>query len=214
MRIDLRGCSCEAVANFIFGHPVADDPEEEDGWWWGTEFVFDPIDLVMHLVAIFRSAASLPAHFSREQLEQGFWLLISPWELGLEELIHDRQIPWPARAELIASTVDLYRDLFAHDPLETSSHMFWDALAYGYGSQPRQSQLDPEHVSIQDAMFAALSQILELPSLPCQRAALHGLGHLRHPATEALVTKYLAARPELAEADRAYAMACVRGEVQ
>lgn len=34
---------------------------------------------------------------------------------------------------------------------------------------------------VQDAMFAALLQILRIDSLPCQRAALHGLGHLRPP---------------------------------
>jgi hypothetical protein len=213
MQIDLRGRALIEVADFVFAHPVAAEPEDKS-WWWKTDFVFDPIEQATHIAAIFRSAADLRERYSRDQLEQGFWFLISGVEGGLEDLIWDTRIPWEVRARLIDSTVDLYRQLFMVDPLDTCAHMFWDALAYGYCVPTRQPKTNPEDRRIQDAMFAALRQILELDSLGCQRAALHGLGHLRHADTEGLITTYLQQRPGLSNADRKYALACVSGDVQ
>jgi hypothetical protein len=114
---------------------------------------------------------------------------------------------------LIDATVDLYRDLFAIDPLDTSSHMFWDGIAYDYGLT-RDPKSNVEDRRVQHAMFEALVQILQLDSLTCQRAALHGLGHLRHRETEKAVEDFLDRNPNLSEQDRAYARACASGTMQ
>ena len=66
---------------------------------------------------------------------------------------------------------------------------------------------------MQDVMFETISAILFLDSPHCQKAALHGLGHLHHPDTQPLVQRYLEAHPSLAEADREYALAAARFEV-
>ena len=63
-------------------------------------------------------------------------------------------------------------------------------------------------------MFEALVQILRLDSVPCQRAALHGLGHLRHRETEKAVEDFLARNPNLPEKDRAYARTCAGGTME
>jgi hypothetical protein len=67
---------------------------------------------------------------------------------------------------------------------------------------------------MQNAMFETLSQILSLPSLECQRAALHGLGHLHHPDTEALVLRYLERNESIEPSHRVYAQAASRFQVQ
>jgi hypothetical protein len=210
--IDLRGRDLEGVTDFIFGHLVPEDPNSK-GWYWDVDPTFDPREQVTHLTAIFRNAADLRARYSPGQLEQGFWYLISGADGGLSDLLWNSAVPWDARAELIDATVALYRDLFAIDPLDTSSHMFWDGIAYDYGLT-RNPETNAEDRRVQDAMFDALLQILGLDSLPCKRAALHGLGHLRHRETEKAIKDFLARNPSLSEKDRAYALACARGKMR
>ena len=212
MDIDLRGRDLEGVTDFIFGHSVPEDPNS-NGWHWDVDLTFDPREQVAHLTAIFRNAADLRVRYSPGQLEQGFWYLISGADGGLSDLLWNTAVPWEARAELIDATVVLYRDLFAVDPLDTSSHMFWDGIAYDYGLT-RDPMSNVEDRRVQHAIFKALVQILGLDSLTCQRAALHGLGHLRHPETEKAVEDFLARNPDLAENDRAYARACATGTMQ
>ena len=213
MDIDLRGRDLEGVTDFIFGHPVPEDPNSKE-WCWEVDLTFHPREQVAHLTAIFRHAADLRSRYSPGQLEQGFWYLISGADGGLSDLLWNTAVPWEARAELIDATVALYRDLFAIDPLDTSSHMFWDGIAYDYFCGNRDPETNAEDRRVQDAMFDALLQILSLDSLPCQRAALHGLGHLRHRETEKAVEDFLARNPNLSEKDRAYARACASGTMQ
>jgi hypothetical protein len=210
--IDLRGRDLKSVTDFIFGHPAPEDPKWKD-WYWEVDLTFDPREQVEHLIAIFRNAADLRSRYSPGQLEQGFWYLISGADGGLCSLLWNTAVRWKARAELIDATVALYRDLFAVDPLDTSAHMFWDGIAYDYGLT-RDPETNAEDRRVQDAMFDALLRILRLDSLPCQRAALHGLGHLRHRKTEKAVEDFLARNPNLSEKDRAYARACASGTMQ
>lgn len=213
MDVGLRGRDLESVTDFIFDHPVPEDPDAK-GWYWNVDLTFDPREQVAHLTAIFRNASDLRSRYSPEQLEQGFWYLISGADGGICDLIWNPAVHWAARAELIDATVALYRDLFAVDPLDSSSHMFWDGIAYDYFCGICDPEKNAEDRRVQDAMFAALLQILSLDSLPCQRAALHGLGHLRHPQTEKAVQDFLDRNPNLSEDDRAYARACAKGTIQ
>lgn len=212
MDIDLRGRDGAGVTDFIFGHPVPKDPNST-GWYWDVDLTFDPREQVAHVTAIFRNAADLRSRYSPGQLEQGFWYLISGADGGLCDLLWNTAVPWEKRADLIAATLALYRDLFAVDPLDTSSHMFWDGIAYDYGLT-RDPETNAEDRRVQDAIFDTLLQILSLESLPCQRAALHGLGHLRHRETEKAVEDFLARNPNLSEKDRAYARACASGTMR
>ena len=201
------------MAELIFGHPVRQNPATDTGWWWDSDIVFDPAEHAANLAALFRDPSDLRSRFSSDQLEQGFWYLISGAPGCLENLLWDPDIPWKVREELIESTVDLYLKLFAHDPLDTSAYMFWDSLGYGYGHGTRHPATDVEDRRIQETMFLTLQQILGIDSLPCQHAALHGLGHLRHPDTGTVVMKYLEHHPELSEEDRSYAISCITGDI-
>ena len=172
MDIDLRGRDLEGVTDFIFGHPVPEDPNSNDNWYWHVDLTFNPREQVVHLTAIFRNAADLRSRYPPDQLEQGFWYLIGGADGGLDDLLWNTAVRWTARAELIDATVALYRDLFAVDPLDSSSFMFWDGIAYDYSCGIRDPETNAEDRRVQDAMFEALVQILALDSLPCQRACL------------------------------------------
>lgn len=213
MRVDLRGRDLERVTDGIFNHAISDEAAH-NSWWWQSEIVFEPIEHVGNLTSIFRNPQPLRRRYTRDQMEQGFWFLISGATGALEDVLWDSSVPWNNRALLIASTVDLYRQLFAHDPLDTSAYMFWDALAYGYCVPTRHPESDVEDSRVQGAMFAALQQILAIDSVPCQLAALHGLGHLRHPNTEHVICLYLERNPILTTAHRSYALACITGDIQ
>lgn len=63
---------------------------------------------------------------------------------------------------------------------------------------------------MQNVMFESLVEILALDSEHCQDAALHGLGHLHHPATEQIIQSYLAQHPSLDKNRRDYALAAAR----
>lgn len=52
-------------------------------------------------------------------------------------------------------------------------------------------------IELSTTMFETLSRILSLPDRECQRAALHGLGHLRHRDTSRVVADYLARNASL-----------------
>ncbi len=213
MEFDLRGRSLDDIKDFIFNHPVPTITDEA-GWWWEAIVELDPVEYATRLIDIFRQPADLRTRYTREQLEQGFWMLISGADTSLGSLLWETAIPWDVRETLIQSTVDLYEKLFALEPLDSSVHMFWDALAYDYCVPTRYPETDNEDRRVQEAMFSALTQILRIDSITCQMAALHGLGHLRHRDTERAITAYLAANPTLEDDHRQYALACISGDIQ
>jgi hypothetical protein len=107
----------------------------------------------------------------------------------------------------------LFERFFSSESLESFPFMWWDPLAYDWHCGNRSRENGGEDLWMQDAMFETLAQILDLPSLECQRAALHGLGHLHHPDTETLVLRYLAGNGPMDPALREYAQAASRFEV-
>jgi hypothetical protein len=146
MEFDLRGRSLEEIKAFIFAHPVP-TIQDEAGWWWEAIVEFDVEEYATTLTEIFRDPAALPTRYTREELEQGFWLLISGADTGLESLLWDTAVPSEVRQALIQATVDLYAKLFAFEPLDTSVYMFWDALAYGYCVPTRNPETDSGRAS-------------------------------------------------------------------
>jgi hypothetical protein len=76
------------------------------------------------------------------------------------------------------------------------------------------SQLTVDERDLLDVIFETLGRILELPDSRSQQFALHGLGHLNHPAVPALVENYLKAHGDsLSEEQRQYARDAAQGMV-
>ena len=107
----------------------------------------------------------------------------------------------------------LFKDLFFAEPLDTAVYMWWDSFCYDWHCGNRKRERGGEDMAMQDVMFETLSQILAIPSEICQGAAIHGLSHLHHPKTEALIQRYLDRNPSLSEEWRATALAASRFEL-
>jgi hypothetical protein len=109
---------------------------------------------------------------------------------------------------------DLFRNFFATEPLDSSVQMWWDSLCYDWHCGYRKRERGGEDERMQDVIFQTLTAILALDSNICQRAALHGLGHLHHPETEDLIARYIARHPNLPKDQLQYALAAAKFEVQ
>ncbi len=90
---------------------------------------------------------------------------------------------------------ELFARLFAREPLDTASYMWWDLLTDGLDMADEFPVPDGPRVA--SVMFDVLGQVLNVEARGCQKAALHGLNHLRDPRTGAVVKEWIARHPTL-----------------
>lgn len=212
---DVRHANLPEFEDFVFQHDVH-NIASSDTWYHqlDLEIRYDPAHNARRLIEMFEGAQSLLGKYTRAQLEQGCWALFGAgFDGNLETLIWENDLPVETKETLIQSMYYMYRDLFAIDPLETACEMWWDGLAYDIHPMGRADpQTNPEHKRIQNVMFETLSKILALDAVHCQFAALHGLNHVRHPDTNALVKEYVESNPALSNSDVEYAALCANGD--
>jgi len=212
--IDISKFSFDEFMMFLFDRDVPAETEKRDPWYWHTEVTLDPEQVCIHYVRLFREPKFLLERFSRKQLEQGFWGIQSGnINCSVALIIWMDGLPFLLRESCVRSMFHLFEHLFAIEPLETSAHMWWDSLCYGWHCGNRNRARGGEDLSMQDVMFETLRKTLALDSEFCQSAALHGLGHLHHPETEQLVQQYLKQRPALDCELREYALAAARFQI-
>lgn len=186
----------------------------DDSWYYHAEVVFDAELICNHYIRLFNSPEFLLNQFSKAQLEQGFWAILGPnLDCSAHEIVLDCDLPFDKKETCIASMFDLFKLLFANEPLDCSPHMWWDSFCYDWHCENRKRERGGEDLLLQDAMFRTLSKILSLESETCQLAALHGLGHLHHPDTTNLVASYIEARPSLSKEMREYAIAASESKI-
>jgi hypothetical protein len=215
---NLRDATFEGFVDFLFDREVVPTPVAGTGaaepWYWHAEVAFDPMQVASFYIELFTGPRFLLDRFSLDQVEQGFWAIQSSnIECAVTEIIWHPQLPFEIRESCVRSMYHLYELLFADVPLETSSDMWWDSLAYDWHCGNRVRVKGGEDHLMQDIMFDTLGRILQIPSVSCQGAALHGLGHLHHPETSNLILAYLSQNPELDEELKEYAVAAARFEV-
>jgi hypothetical protein len=215
---DISSSSFDEFVDFLFKREVVPLPEGPDRdkkpepWYWHADVTFDTRRVLTFYVQLFEGPEFLMARYSKEQLEQGFWAIISGnIECSVTEVIWEKKIPFEERAACVRSMYHLFERFFLKEPLETSSNMWWDALAYDWHCDNRSRANGGEDESMQDVMYETLERILVLPNEACQAAALHGIGHLHHPRTPEAIERFLARQlsPEL----RDYALAAGRFEI-
>ena len=225
-QVDLRGSTFDGFVDFLFARGV---PSEEESfaalaakgetdkwnpWYWQTEAIAEPARLCEFYTRMFLQPGFLAERFSKDQLEQGFWAIqCSPLDCSAYNTIWSQEVPFSAREECVRSMFYLFRDLFFSEPLQNAVCMWWDSFCYAWHCGNRKRERGGEDMTMQDVMFATLSEILSLPSEICQGAALHGLSHLHHPETAALVNRYLERNPTLGEEWKATALATARFEL-
>lgn len=209
---DLGGISFENFVLFLFDREVSVESEEDaEHWYYSAEIAFEPGEIAAHYVRLFEQPEFLLSQFSKRQLEEGFWAIQSPnLECGVSQLMWVDELPFSIRENCVRSMFHLFERLFAHEALETSVQMWWDSLCYDWHCGNRSRDKGGEDQLMQDVLFETLSRILELDSVICQGAALHGLGHLHHPSTEQLVDAYLERRAGIDPKLKEYALAAAR----
>jgi hypothetical protein len=215
--VDISQFSFEEFVTFMFDREVQDKTEEWNPWYWHINVSIDPQRLCGYFTRLFSAPGFLLERFSKAQLEEGFWAIPSGGylECSVNELIWNTNLPFADREECVKSMFYLYRDLFAAEPLDSAASMWWDTLCWDLWHQGNRDRLrGGEDMTMQDVMFETLVRILALDSEHCQKAALHGLGHLHHPAADEAIQGYLAKHPSLSEEWREYALAAARFEVQ
>jgi hypothetical protein len=212
--IHLTNCSFNEFISFLFDHDVPPESEKYDPWYFHVEVEFDAKKICAYYVQLFRQPESLLTRFTKPQLEQGFWAIQGPnLNCSVFRIIEDSDQPLSNRGECIDSMTDLFRRLFAKEPLDTSVQMWWDSLCYDWHCGNRSRERGGEDLELQNIFFRALAEVLEIDSWTCQGAALHGLGHLHHPDSKKLIERYIEEHPSLTQEQRAYALAAARFEV-
>lgn len=217
-RVDITHYSFDQFVDFLFSREITNpdlDPDKPEPWYWHTEVVFDPATISDFYIKLFREPTFLIQRFSKVQLDDAFWSIqVENLECSVHTIIFDTELPLTTRTLCIDSMVDLFQKLFAVDPLDTAAFMWWDSLCYDWHCGNRHRDRGGDDMQLQDVIYTALSKILFIESEICQRAALHGLGHLHHPETGVLVDRYLQAHPALNEELRDYAIAAAHFKVQ
>jgi hypothetical protein len=218
--IDLTKATADEFASFWFDHKVAPravapGADERSAWYdGGVEISFDPAHHAENFAQMF-SAPQRLRRYSPSQLEQGFWAMWSPVvHGGLVDAIWSPSVPWESRERLIRSMVHVFKGLFVSEPLETASYMWWDMIASQLERGPSGASAVADAPKVRSVMFEVVCEILEIEAETCQRAALHGLNHLRHPNTPEVIRKWLDKwldrHPTLDPKLRAYADDCAR----
>ena len=213
--IDISRYSFDEFVTFLFDRDVPPKTAKRDPWYWHTEVTYTPDLICGYYVRLFRQPHFLVQRFSNPQLEQAFWAIPS-WNLDCSaaRIMWDCDLPLAKREECVRAMADLFRNLFANEPLETSVQMWWDSLCYDWHCGNRAREWGGEDEQMQDVIFETLTAILAFDSDICQGAALHGLGHLHHPETEDLIQRYIAEHPTLSKGQLEYALAAAKFEVQ
>jgi hypothetical protein len=219
MRIDLREATYDEWLTFIFDHPVPpawEDHDSSQAWYWqgDLQLVVDPIKQISFLTRFTQSADEILGRYTEDQIDQGLWYIFSAGgEAEFYDHLWNPKVPWELRERCIAALPQLWPRLFEQADVGTMSYMLWDSLAHPYDHGRRKPGDHPEDHRVQDAICDALRSQLSSTLGPTQYAALHGLGHLRHPDTQNIIEGFLG-RSDIGDDLREYAAKILAGAFQ
>lgn len=213
--VDLTNSSFDDFIRFLFDRDVSVESEGRDYWYWHVEVEFDAKTIGAYYLRLFTQPEFLLARFTNAQLEQGFWAIQGPnLDCSVYRFIEDSDVPLSAREDSIRAMADLFERLFATASFgDTAVEMWWDSLCYDWHCRNRKRERGGEDLKLQDLYFHTLAKVLAIESSTCQKAALHGLGHLHHPATKDLIERFLVEHPSLTQEQKAYALAAAEFRV-
>ncbi len=219
-----NAASFDEWLKWVFDHPVAGDKEKE--WWWaepdadegGRWLDRPPVQALTFVTKLFENPVGHLSRYSDGQIDQGLWFIVHGANSKHFEWLMDGRIDLGLRKRCIRSIENLSRTLFAprcsdeviHGtrPLDSICYMLWDLAIHGSYPEVRDREIDGESVN-------TLARIITMPSIACQRSALHGLGHLVFDARIGcdIIQKYLDDNPDLRGDIRKYAEQALLGKV-
>lgn len=203
--------SSEELTKPVWYHRIDNPPTE-----WELRYaaeINDPVATAIRIRHLFSNSGALLQGFSDDQVGHGLSFIVDGSLGGEIHVLGNRDVPPVLRITGLRSIVTLFREVFAarlsadgavSRQLDYICFMFWDVanLAYADG----------------ETVLDVLEQTLALGSEPCQRAALHGLGHEywstrdRGHVTD-IVDRWLTRNPRVAGALRDYAERAQIGDV-
>lgn len=215
---DITSATFDEFVEFMFDREVTLYVENANPasrpWYWDADVRFAPQKTLAFYIRLFSEPEFLLNRYTAPQLEQAFWAIPScNIDCSVAYLIWDTRLSFEMRESCVRSMYELYARLFAKAPLENSTDMWWDSLAYDWHCGIRLRANGGEDLAMQNVMFETLVRILKLPQEHCQGAALHGLGHLHHPETDMAIQCFLTERPNIDPELKAYALSAAKFEV-
>jgi hypothetical protein len=208
--LDLSNKNFEQFEEFFFKRDVV--PDEKQFEYFFTDLAGElyeeplhssPIVVVEHLNKLFSEFGRIAPKYSLAQLDQGIWGIWGE-NLRLNELLWDSSVSIEKRVQCIRSMYYVYSEFVSKSKAEVMVNcfdMWWDLILHGFWFQQKLferhvkmgdvSALDAESRQLLDVMFDTLKQILALPDERTRRCALHGLGHLHHPAVRETVQLFI-----------------------
>jgi hypothetical protein len=214
--IDISRYSFDEFVTFLFDRDWPPTTVAKfDPWYYHTEVVYPPDLICGYYVRLFQQPQFLLERFSKLQLEEGFWAIqVDNLDCSASQIIWRPNLPFAAREECVRTMADLFRNFFATEALDSSVQMWWDSLCYDWHCGNRKRERGGEDEQMQDVIFQTLTAILALDSSICQKAALHGLGHLHPPRNGKSNCALYRATPNLTKEQLEYALAAAKFEVQ
>ena len=208
--LDLSSKSFDQFLEFFFNREVLPDEKQFDyyltdldGERYDEAVPSSPTIVVEHMTKLFAHFGHTAPKYSLAQLDQGIWGILGE-NLRLYELLWDSSVPVDQRVQCIRSMFSVYSDFVSKSKAEVMVgcfDMWWDLILYGFWFQRKLfdlnikmgdvSKLDEESRLLLDIMFETLTKILGLSDARTQGYALHGLGHLHHPAVRETVQVFI-----------------------
>jgi len=175
--------SFEDWVRFIFDHEVG-GPQ----WYFDPDAAFwdGPADLTAdYITALLEDPVPHISAYTDEQLNQGFWYLVSNGCSDMMFALGDESVPLERRVRCLKSFRAVFEQVFAARcsphlshldekgarPLNSACYMWWDL--FPLGGKPDTAS----HKTMGNTAVEVMAEILALNSLACQESALHGLGH-------------------------------------
>jgi hypothetical protein len=222
MSRELRDISFEAWLQFVFDHPVTDP-----AWHWSSDadsWAGSAFETLQHFKQTFQESGTALVKYSDEQLNQGFWYLVSNSCSNIAYSLVDISVAWADGKDCIESIVNLFRCCFqarctshlSHlnesgaNALNSICYMWWDVLPiHGQPESPERRETD-------ETILQVMEKILALPSDACRESALHGLGEWRtyYPSRgEIIVDAFIWQNRKIRDSLRNYAYAARHGDI-
>lgn len=215
--------SFDAWIDHVFNHEVRDP-----AWYWdkGVEYLeLSPETSVRFLTRLFNNATALLEPFSKAQINQGLWFIMSASDY--HDGMFDASVQWSVRKECIQSIYHLFADFFEREcapflstedntdnhhksPLNMSCHMFWDLCRFNYNV--RDTYVNDSN----EACLQVMQKTLCLKNIACQEAALHGLGHLYEQCPDrvrSIIQDFLKQNPYISDKLVHYANRAAEGNI-
>jgi hypothetical protein len=222
--LDVSELDFESWLRFFFDRPPLAAGESFTGRFCADVECVQPAQprrIVMHLEMMCTRFADIGQRYSLESLNQGLWGMFGIGNFELQASLWNDAVPLDGRLACIRSMRIPYLDFVAGhkaEVMENAFDMWWDMLLNSFWSGHRRhhayDHLDPADKAILDTAFETLDAVLGSADERCQGYALHGLGHLHHPAVAERVGRFIAAHAhDLTSDELAWLEQCRDGTV-